>query len=148
MTQRLKQHNEGFRFRLQPGDLLIAFAVSGVQGGFRHARVRVERAGFAGLSVHTHAAQYVDFRHCSTQIDRPQIAALQSALLAALAALTNMRQATAGDDPDGSYHNLHFWRDQEAIVLRMRYVGGVPCESVPAFESAWQLMMSQFPTDA
>jgi hypothetical protein len=143
VVQRLKQHNKGARLLLNPDDFLFARETPRCIGGVvRHIRRRIDRAGFAELSVHESERGATRFCHYWTEFGQEQMGALSPALLAAQQAMAGV---PVGQDPNGVYRRLEFWVGESPVTVSMEDFAGTPRFDAPAFEAAWRLVVQQFP---
>jgi hypothetical protein len=142
-VQRWKQYNIGMQTRLREDELLIAQGpVFPNRGNLRRVRMRVERGGYAEMAFYEIDPKVSVFVHRSGQFDVADLIRLDAALQVAYAA----NESSTGDDPNGMYRTIEFWRNGELARLCVEYRDGVASPAAPVFEEVWRLIHTQFPT--
>jgi hypothetical protein len=147
VAQRLKQGNLGDSLALTAEDFLFARrtpSVSPIGGIMRCVCIRIAKNGFAERSIHDMAPRSSSFWHYRTEVAPNSLDQLAIALGAARSALAAVE---IEQDPNGFYRRIDYWNGDEKVTLRMKDASGKPEHDVPQFETAWSIVLAQFPKE-
>lgn len=147
MAQRLKQGNLGDSLALTVEDFLFARrtpSVSPIGGIMRCVCIRIAKNGFAERSMHDMAPRSSSFWHYRMEVAPSNLDQLAIALGTARSALAAVE---IEDDPNGFYRRIDCWNGDEKVTLRMKDTYGKPEHDVPQFETAWAMVLAQFPRE-